>query len=148
LNPRYTAPSFAVAISTDWGGKLMIDDTCQIFAVLGQELLGWGKSRPDISQFPIFYRPQGDGYVEQCPWTQMGITSLPPGEPDMDHMRYFTEPQYEEGGTIARVSFITKLTARDARGRPKAPYINQQNLTLRKTSGSWTLVAREQGPYT
>ena len=35
------------------------DDSCEIVALLGRELLGWGKAPPDISQFPIFYRPDG-----------------------------------------------------------------------------------------
>jgi hypothetical protein len=106
-------------------------DDCQIFALLGREILGWGEKAPDTSQFAVFYRPdEGGGYVEQCPWAQLGITPLPPGEPDRDNMRYFTQPKYDEGG------------------RAMAPYINQANLTLRKIGGRWTLTAREQGPMT
>ena len=72
------------------------DDTCQIVALLGRELLGWGTAPPDISQFAIFYRPDGDGYAEQCTWAEIGIEALPPCQPDMDNMRYFTEPRYAE----------------------------------------------------
>jgi hypothetical protein len=126
----------------------MSDDSCQIVALLGRELLGWGRAPPDISQFPIFYRPDGDGYVEQCPWAEMGIEPLPPGEPDMDRMRYFTEPRYEEGGLAAEVAFVTSLVARDAAGRPRPPYINQVNLTVRKVDGLWTLAEQRQGPVT
>jgi hypothetical protein len=127
---------------------MRVDDTCQIVAMLGRALLGWGTAPPDISQFAIFYRPDGDGYVEQCPWAEMGIEPLPPGRPDMDNMRYFTAPRYEGGGLAAEVAFITKRVARDARGRPLPPYIDQVNLTVRKVDGRWTLVEQRQGPVT
>ena len=101
-----------------------------------------------MSQFAIFYRPEGDGYVEQCPWKALGITPLPPGEPDMDNMQYFTAPKYEDGGQTAGVSFVVKLVGRDPGGRPLPPYINQTELTLRKVDGRWTLVEQRQGPMT
>lgn len=123
------------------------DDTCQIVALLGRVLLGWGTTPPDNSQFVIFYRPDGGSYVEQCPWAEMGIEP-PPGQPDMDNMRYFTEPRYHDGGLAAEVAFITKLVARDAAGRPQPPYINQVNLTVRKVDGAWTLAGQRQGPVT
>jgi hypothetical protein len=43
-------------------------DDREIFVLLGQELLDWGKVAPDISRFSVFYRPEGDSYVEQFPW--------------------------------------------------------------------------------
>jgi hypothetical protein len=124
------------------------DDSCQIVALLGRELLAWGRVPPDISQFAIFYRPDGDGYVEQCPWAEMGIAPLPAGEPDMDNMQYFTEPKYDDAGLTAEVAFITKRVARDAAGRAQPPYINQVDLTLRKVDGAWTLAEQRQGPVT
>lgn len=127
---------------------IAIDDTCQIVALLGRALLGWGTTPPDISQFAIFYRPEGDGYVAQCPWDEMGIAPLPPGKPDMDNMRFFTAPQFEDGGESAAVSFVTKLVARDRQGRAQPPFINQIDLKLRKVDGRWTLVSRKQGPMT
>ena len=123
-------------------------DDCQIFAVLGRELLGWGKRPPDPSQFPVFYRPAGDGYVEQCPWARLGVTPLPPGKPNLDNMQFFTQPKYSDGGAAAAVSFVTKLVARDASGRAAPPYLNQINLTLHKVEGRWRLTAQEQGPMT
>lgn len=124
------------------------NEDCEIFAVLGRELLGWGTVPPDASQFKIFYRPGKDGFVEQCPWAQMGVTPLPPGEPNEDDVRFFTTPRYEDEGTMAFVSFVTSLTVRDARGKPLPPYIDQLNLTLKKIDERWRLVAREQGPRT
>ncbi len=125
-----------------------ISDTCRIVALLGRELLGWGKVSPDISQFPIFYRPEGDGYVEQFPWAEMRIKSLPPSNPDLDNMRFFTEPRYVEGGLAAEVAFVTRLVARDAKGGAMPPYINQVDLTVKKVDGIWTLAEQKQGPVT
>ncbi len=126
----------------------MTDDTCQIVAMLGRVLLGWGTTPPDISQFPIFYRPDGDGYVEQCPWAAMGIKPLATGKPDLDNMRYFTEPSYRADGSAAELAYITKLVAHDREGKPMPPYINQVNLTVRKVGGTWTLAEQRQGPVT
>jgi hypothetical protein len=125
-----------------------IDDSCQIFALLGRELLAWGERPPDVSQFAIFYRPEGDGYVEQCPWKDLGITPLPPGEPDMDNMQYFTAPRFADDLLTAEVSFVVKLVGRDDGGRSLPPYIDQTDLTLRKVDGCWTLVERRRGPVT
>ena len=124
------------------------DDDCQIFALLGREVLDWDKTPPDVSQFALFYRPDGDGYVEQCPWAQLGVTPPPLGKPDMDRMRYFTRPAYSDDKTVAGVAFITKLVARDQGGRPLPPFIDQINLTVRKDNGRWTLIERKQGPMT
>jgi hypothetical protein len=126
----------------------MASDDCEIFVVLGRELLGWGKVAPDISQFSVFYHPEGDGYVEQCPWADLNVTVLPPGAPDMNNMRYFTQPEYTDGGLTAVSHFVTCLVARDERGRAQPPYINQVTLTLKKVDGRWTLASRVQGPVT
>jgi hypothetical protein len=123
-------------------------DDCQIYALLGRELLKWGERAPDVSMFAIFYRPEGDGYVEQCPWAELGVTPLAPGEPDMDNMQFFTQPSYSDDGHSASVAYITKLVARDRRGRARPPYVNQQNLTLSKLDGRWVLKRRQQGPMT
>jgi hypothetical protein len=124
------------------------DDDCQIFALLGRELLGWGERAPDASQFPIFYRPYGGGYVEQCPWAALGVTPLPPETPIPESRRFFTQPVYSADGETAEAHFVTHLVSRDEHGRPLAPSINQVDLTLRKVAGRWTLTERRQGPMT
>ena len=48
---------------------------------------------PDISQFAIFYRPREIGYVEQCPWADLGVERLKATKPDPDNMRFFTAPK-------------------------------------------------------
>jgi hypothetical protein len=123
-------------------------DDCEIFVLLGRELLDWGKVPPDISQFSVFYRPEDDGYVEQFPWAELGVTALPPGKPDPDKMRFFTQPEYTDGGLTAVARFVTYLVARDESGRERPPYMNSVTLTLKKIDGRWILVSREQGPRT
>ena len=117
-------------------------DTCAIFVVLGREVLGWDETPPDISQFAVFYRPQGDGYVEQCPWAELGITALPLGRPDPDNTRFFTEPEYSESGRKALVRFVIQRVARGPEGRPQPPFISQERLTLAKADERWVLVDR------
>jgi hypothetical protein len=118
-------------------------DTCRIFVLLGREVLGWGETPPDASQFAIFYRPEGDGYVPQCDWAALGVTPLPPGgRLDRDNMRFFTEPKYGADGNTATVLFVTQLVGRDAAGGRRPPFISQERLSLAKTDGRWTLVER------
>jgi hypothetical protein len=121
---------------------------CEIFALLGRELLDWGKTAPDVSQFKIFYRPGRDGFVQQCPWAKMGVTPLPPGRPSEDNVRYFTQPMYDDARTSAAVSLVTSLVVRDARGKPRPAHINQLNLKLKKIDERWVLISKEQGPMT
>jgi hypothetical protein len=117
-------------------------DDCEIFALLGREILGWGKVEPDISQFAVFYRPQGDGFVEQCPWADLGVDRLRATKPDLDNMRFFTAPKLSDDGKAATVSFVTKLVGRDPDGSARPPFISEEELSLKKIEGHWRLVGR------
>jgi TIR domain len=136
--------------------KVETCDDCKIFALLGRKLLGWGKVAPDVSQFPICYRPEGDGYVERCPWaelkvTALPLTALPPDKrkiSDMPRVDYFTQPQYEDGGLTARVKYGHRLNGVDASGRRLPPYLSEMNLTLKKIDGRWNLISQDQGLVT
>lgn len=123
-------------------------DDCEIFTLLGREILRWGKVDPDISQFAIFYRPQGDGYVEQCPWADLGVERLKATKPDPDNMRFFTAPKYSADGQTATVSFVTQLVGRNPDGTARPPFISQEELSLKRVEGHWRLVSRTQGPIT
>ncbi len=117
-------------------------DECEIYALFGREILGWGKVEPDISQFAVFYRPQGDGFVEQCPWADLGVDRLQAAEPDLDNMRFFTAPKYSGDGKAATVSFVTKLVGRNPDGSARPPFISEEELSLAKIEGHWRLVGR------
>jgi hypothetical protein len=120
-------------------------DECEIYALLGREILGWGKVEPDISQFAVFYRPQGGGFVEQCPWADLGVDRLQATEPDLDNMRFFTAPKYSGDGKAATVSFVTKLVGRNPDGSARPPFISEEELSLAKIEGHWRLVGRTPG---
>jgi hypothetical protein len=123
-------------------------DDCEIFTLLGRELLGWGKVDPDISQFAIFYRPQGDGFVEQCPWADLGVERLKAAKPDPDNMRFFTAPKYSADGQSATVTFVSKLVGRNPDGSARPPFISQEELLLKKIDGRWRLVSRKLSAIT
>ncbi len=123
-------------------------DDCEIFTLLGREILGWGKVDPDISQFAIFYRPQGNGFVEQCPWADLGVERLKATKPDRDNMRFFTAPKYSADGKTATVSFVTHLVGRNPDGSARPPFISQEELSLTKMDGRWRLVSRRLGAIT
>lgn len=124
------------------------EDDCEIFTLLGREILGWGKVEPDISQFAIFYRPQGDGFVEQCPWANLGVERLKATKPDPDNMRFFTAPKYSADRKTASVNFVTHLVGRNPDGTARPPFISQEDLSLAKTGGHWRLVGRKLGAIT
>ena len=119
-------------------------DDCAIFTLLGREILGWGKVEPDVSQFAVFYRPQGGGYVQQCPWADLGVRPLQAAKPDPDNMRFFTTPEYSADGKSATVGFVTKLVGRNPDGSARPPFISQEKLSLKKIEGHWRLVSRTQ----
>jgi hypothetical protein len=123
-------------------------DDCAIFTLLGREILRWGKVDPDISQFAIFYRPQGDGFVEQCPWADLGVERLKATKPDPDNMRFFTAPKYSADGQSATVAFVTKLVGRNRDGSALPPFISQEELSLKKVDGHWRLVSRKLSAIT
>jgi len=123
-------------------------DDCEIFTLLGREILGWGKVDPDISQFAVFYRPQGSGYVQQCPWADLGVTPLQATKPDRDNMRFFTAPKYSADGQSATVAFVTKLVGRNPDGSARPPFISQEELSLKKVDGHWRLVSRKLSTIT
>lgn len=123
-------------------------DDCEIFALLGREILGWGKVDPDISQFAIFFRPQGDGFVEQCPWAALGVEPLKATKPDPDNMRFFTAPKYSADGQSATVAFVTKLVGRNPDRSARPPFISQEELSLKKVDGHWHLVGRKLSAIT
>jgi hypothetical protein len=123
-------------------------DDCEIFTLLGREILAWGKVDPDISQFAIFYRPQGNGFVEQCPWAELGVERLKAAKPDPDNMRFFTAPKYSADGKTATVSFVTHLVGRNPDGSARPPFMSQEELSLTKIDGHWRLVSRKLGAIT
>jgi hypothetical protein len=123
-------------------------DESEIYVLLGREILGWGKVEPDISQFAIFYRPQGDGYVEQFPWADLGVDRLQATKPDLDNMRFFTAPEFSDDGKAAKVSFVTKLVGRNPEGSARPPFISEEDLSLAKIDGRWRLVGQKQSRIT
>jgi hypothetical protein len=135
------AGSSVAQSSTDKGprGDTLNPEDCKVMAILGQDLLHWDKVKPDISTFSIFYRPQNGGYVEQCPWRELGIAPLPPGSPDMNNMRFFTTPRYGADGKSASVDFVTKLVAFGKDGKPMSPFIEVQTCFLTKSGSDWRL---------
>jgi hypothetical protein len=112
-------------------------DDCEIFAVLGKELLGWGVTAPDISQFVIFYRPSGSSYAEQCPWAKLGIARLEASKPDLGRMRFFTQPSYSADKNTATVSFIVRL---QGPGR-SSPFVSEDRCFLERHNSHWKLKA-------
>ena len=136
-----------IAMTTQHESDVAKND-CEIFTLLGREILGWGKVDPDISQFAIFYRPQGDGFVEQCPWADLGVERIKATKPDRDNMRYFTAPKYSADGKTATVSFVTHLVGRNPDGSARPPFISQEELSLQKIDGHWRLISRKLGAIT
>ena len=134
-------PSVQAAADQPPAAKSQADlkpEDCNVFVVLGRHLLDWGKTAPDLTQFAIFYRPQDGGYVEQCPWKALGVTPLPPGQPDLTNMRFFTAPKYSADGTAAAVNFVTRMTG----GGHVFMSVTECGLT--KTAGQWAVVECRQ----
>ena len=114
-------------------------EDCNVMAALARDLLHLDKVRPDASTFAKFYRPEGDSYVEQCPWRELGIEPLPLGKPDLYHMRFFTSPLYGADGKTASINFVTRLVAVNKYGKPLSPFVQVQTCRMTKASQDWHL---------
>lgn len=125
------------------GGKTPRDtslnpEDCKLMVVLGRELLHWDQQKPDPSMFAIFYLPaKGGGYVEQCPWRELGVSPLPLGEPNLHHAQFFAAPRYAPDGLSASVNFITKSVTTDQTGTPLGMRTEIQECKLTKSGQDW-----------
>jgi hypothetical protein len=138
-----SAPPVLSRPQTSVDPKTLNAEDCKVFAPLGRAMLGWGKTPPSAVQFPIFYRPQGGGYVEQCPWKALGVTPLPlPAFPDLKNVNFFTTPTYSPDGRVASVSFVVH------RNNGLHVFVSQKDCKLEKTGKAWRFVACTQGPIT
>jgi hypothetical protein len=127
---------------------LLNPEDCKLMAALGRKLLHWDTQKPDVSMFAIFYRPEGSGYIEQCPWKALGVAPLPPGQPDMSNMQFFTKPKYGPDRKTATMNFVTRLVSTASDGKPMSPFLSIQECTLFKAGATWQLKACQQGPIT
>ncbi len=130
-------------LPTASSGQASADD-CEITVLLGKKLMGWGQHDPDKSMFLAFYRLSGGEYVAQCPWKSLGVDALPPGQPDLSHMQYFSQPKYDAKGTKATVAYVLQMSRSGPSGAEE-PYINETICTLTKRAGQWAVDACKDG---
>ena len=109
-------------------------EECQVWAALGRAVLGWGAKPADEKQFVIFYRPEGDTYVEQCPWSKLGVTPPPMQAPNLDDIQFFGMPVIQDGGQTAVVSKTIRL-----KGSRPGVFIEMDMCVLKKAKWEWTL---------
>src|SRR5580704_8436215 len=108
-------------------------EECQIWVALGRAVLGWGAHPADKTQFVIFYQPQGKTYVEQCPWSKLGVTPPPIQTPNLDDIQFFGTPVIQDGGQTAVVSKTIRI--KGVRGA----FLRADMCVLKKSKGDWTL---------
>ena len=112
---------------------------CKVFAALARDLLHLDKNKPDKTMFAIFYRPDGYGYAEQCPWRELGIIPLAPLPPDTYNIRFFTAPRYSPDGKSASVIFVTEIFGVGMNGKTLSPIKMMQTCLLSKPTNDWHL---------
>lgn len=110
---------------------------CQVWTALGRSVLGWGTKPADDKQFVIFYRPLGDGYVEQCPWSHLGVKPPRMHKPNLDNIEFFGTPMFEDGGQIAVVDKTIRLGG--SKAGPHGVFMQTDRCTLRKLNGAWVV---------
>jgi hypothetical protein len=125
-----TAANQASANRTD--SPLTMEE-CHVWTALGRSVFGWGAKAADNRQFVIFYRPSGNTYVEQCPWSQLGVTPPPTQTPNLDNIEFFGTPDFQDGGLTAVVSKTTRI-----KGNPRL-FMETDSCLLKKSNGRWTL---------
>jgi hypothetical protein len=110
---------------------------CQVWTALGRGLFGWGPKPADDRQFVIFYRPFGDSYVEQCAWSQLGVTPPPVHKPNLGDIEFFGTPIFRDGGQTVVVDKTIRLNG--AKAGAHGVFIRTDRCTLRKSNKVWLL---------
>ena len=110
---------------------------CQVWTALGRSLFGWGAKPADARHFVIFYRPSGGGYVEQCPWAQLGVKPPRMQKPNLDDVEFFGTPVFENRGQTTVVDKTIRLNGKKA--GPHGVFMQTDRCTLHKVNKVWVL---------
>jgi hypothetical protein len=114
-------------------------DDCAIFLEIGKAEMQWGAAAPDYDFFPQFGRKGGGTYLEECPWSALGVAAPKIGGPQSLAGFYITRPVYSGTGASADLH-IRLRTAPRPDGSELAPYLKDEACTLEKRGGRWRLV--------
>ena len=114
-------------------------DDCAIFVEIGKAEVQWGATAPRYDFFPQFDRKGGGTYLEECPWSTLGVAAPTIGGPQSLAGFYITRPVYSGTGASADLHIRLRSAPRPDGSRP-APYLKDERCTLERRDARWRLV--------
>jgi hypothetical protein len=110
-------------------------DDCAIFVEIGKTQLNWRAAPPNMDFFPVWDRDGGGTYLEECPWTDLGVAEPTIGSPKSERSFFITRPKYV--GRRATVVYAIAL------GGPGHIFRSDHECKLEKRRGVWRVVTCE-----
>ncbi len=122
-------------------------DDCEIIVEIGKAKINWGAKAPEYKFFPEITRTDGGTYLEDCPWTELGVAAPVVGTPDAVFAFSISRPVYS--GTQATADIAERVLHEPSPdGKQYAPFVEMEICTLEKRGGHWHLVACKLGLIT
>jgi len=116
-------------------------DDCAIFAAVGRAQLNWGAAPPIYALSPTWKRDGGRTYVQDCPWTRLGLARPAIAGSASDLSFYFTPPVYDGPRRRAVVQLSTSVKSDTA--QPLFFMALKACRLERKGAAAWRLVRCE-----
>ena len=114
-------------LGSEGGGHLVKDkerasaDDCAVFVEIGKAEVLWSATAPKYDFFPQFERKGGGTYLEDCPWSALGVAAPTIGGPKSLAGFYITRPVYSGAISSSRMSSVgSPLIRAKPRRRPAA----------------------------
>lgn len=116
-------------------------DDCAVFAAVGRAQLSWGAAPPIYALSPSWKRDGGRSYVQDCPWTRLGLAEPQIASQASDLSFYFTPPVYDRARRKAVVQLATSV-----RSKTDKPlfFMALKACRLERKATAWRLVRCEE----
>jgi hypothetical protein len=121
-------------------------DDCAIFVEIGEAELQWGATAPRYDFFPQFDRKGGGTYLEECPWSTLGVAAPTIGGPQSHAGFFISRPVYSGTGVSAKLHIALRGTQHPD-GSEGPPYLHSGKTGWAVAPGRMPHHGRQLGFY-
>lgn len=112
-------------------------DDCAIFVEIGKTQLEWGAKPPAYDFFPVWDREGGGTYMEDCPWSALGVAAPAIGSPSSLKGFFIRRPKYSGAGATAGYQVSIRP---DPASKAAGAFIAEYECKLERRARAWHLV--------